>query len=226
MKFGEIQENLDSLFQKQIDKKVFGHVDARPTDAAAAATWDNEYGQTHYDDGTPIQGAPGNAGNTAQRGNARGTGSVSYVQGFNNKTRNKPIQPALMRVLNRAATEAGVKVVIFSGGQDAEGTPNARRTGSTRHDNGYAADVHVYDAEGKQLKTDGRDPLVTNFVAALKKHGAKGFGAHPGYMAGVGIHVDLWGAQKGGEMWGAGGTGSPTSVLAQAWSTGRGTATA
>jgi len=146
-----------------------------------------------------------------------GQGRVSYVPGFRQKTRNQPIDTRLMQVLQTAARETGVRVVIFSGGQTA-----TRRTGSTRHDNGLAADIYVYDGQGKQLTTSGDDPLVVNFVAALKRAGAQGLGAHPGYMNGVGFHVDLWGSQKGGAMWGANGTGSPPRSIATAFRTGRG----
>lgn len=152
-----------------------------------------------------------------------GKGSVGYVSGYNQKTRNKPIDKRLMTVLKRAAADAGVKVLIFSGGQDAQGS-GTRRTGSTRHDNGLAADIYVYDGKGRQLTTRGDDPLVINFVAALKRAGAQGLGAHPGYMGGKGFHVDIVGtSQGGGSMWGAGGKGKPPGEIARAFTTGKGT---
>ena len=82
-------------------------------------------------------------------------------------------------------------------------------------------------AGNKQLRTDGNDPRVVNFIAALRRAGAKGFGAHPGYMGGTGIHVDIVGTATGGSnMWGAGGTGSPPMSLARAFQTGKGTSVA
>jgi len=129
-----------------------------------------------------------------------------------------------MGILQSASAATGLRVVIFSGGQDPKGR-GSRRTGSTRHDNGNAADVYLYDKEGKQLNTRGDDPRVVNFVAACKRAGARGLGAHPGYMGGTGLHVDIIGSsQGGGNMWGAGGTGSPPQRIAQAFATGKGTA--
>ena len=56
----------------------------------------------------------------------------------------------------------------------------------------------------------------------FKCAGAKGLGAHPGYMQGTGMHVDIIGAsQGGGTMWGARGTGKPPARIAQAFQTGR-----
>lgn len=186
---------------------------ARPTnDSAAQADWDANMAKYFNPDGTPKTGASG-------------TGSVSYVQDFAKRTRNKPIKPALMSILKRAAADTGLRVVIFSGGQDVKGR-GARRTGTTRHDAGNAADVWVY-AGNTQLNTRGDDPRMVAFIAALRRAGAKGFGAHPGYMKGVGVHVDIVGTATGGSnMWGAGGTGSPPTSLARAFQTGKGTSVA
>jgi len=186
---------------------------ARPTNSGEAqADWDANMAKYFNPDGTP-------------KNVASGTGSVSYVQDFAKRTRNKPIKPALMNILKRAAEDTGLRVVIFSGGQDVKGR-GTRRTGSTRHDAGNAADVWVY-AGNKQLRTDGDDPRMVAFIAALRRAGAKGFGAHPGYMKGVGVHVDIVGTATGGSnMWGAGGTGSPPMSLARAFQTGKGTSVA
>lgn len=237
MQLRQLTENLGSIFGKgsdmgkiynpgqddEIAAKKNAEISPQPTNSIQAADWNKKFGATHNPDGSPknpaadaaapASAAPASAG-------VAGTGSVSYVGGFKNKTRNKPIVPALMKALNSAANIAGVRVVIFSGGQDAKGQ-GTRRTGSTRHDGGYAADVYVYDAKGKQLNTQGNDPLMLKFIAACKQSGIKGMGAHPGYMNGKGVHVDLWGAKKGSAMWGAGGTGSPPTTIARAFSTGR-----
>ena len=175
--------------------------------------WDEKFAKYYNKDGTPK--APATGG---------GKGNVSYVSNFKNRTRNKAINPKLMGILQSASAATGLRVVIFSGGQDPKGR-GSRRTGSTRHDNGNAADVYLYDKEGKQLNTRGDDPRVVNFVAACKRAGARGLGAHPGYMNGTGLHVDIIGSsQGGGNMWGAGGTGSPPQRIAQAFATGKGTA--
>jgi hypothetical protein len=232
MKISDIvTENLSDLFGKGSDiGKVYNpgkdsevqaaaaarsgkSVTARPTGSGEQQSqWDATYGEYFNPDGTPKTGA-------------QGSGGVSYIQGYANKTRNKPIKPALMSILKRASDETGLRVVIFSGGQDVKGR-GTRRTGSTRHDAGAAADIYVY-AGNKQLRTDGNDPRVVNFIAALRRAGAKGFGAHPGYMGGTGIHVDIVGTATGGSnMWGAGGTGSPPMSLARAFQTGKGTSVA
>ena len=237
MRISDLTEDLGSLFGKGsdigkvynpgADPEVQAAADARsgrtiePRPAASGeeqSSWDSQYGAYYNADGTPKSSASGGTQPT-------GSGSVSYVQGYANKTRNKPIKPALMSILQRASAETGLRVVIFSGGQDVKGR-GTRRTGSTRHDAGNAADIYVY-AGNEQLRTNGDDPRVVNFIAALRRAGAKGFGAHPGYMGGTGIHVDIVGtAHGGGSMWGAGGTGSPPRSFAQAFTTGRGTSTA
>ena len=129
-------------------------------------------------------------------------------------TRNKALDSRLMSVLDRAADEAGVDVVVFSGGQDARGQ-GTRRTGSIRHDNGLAADVWIY-SDGQRLPTTRENPIVSKFIAACVANGARGIGAGPGYMSGVGIHVDLWGERAGSRTWGQGGrsTNTPNYVAA------------
>lgn len=136
-------------------------------------------------------------------------------------TRNKELDPRLTRILNQAAEEAGVDVVVFSGGQDRRGTPGAQRTGSIRHDDGLAADVWIY-SDGQRLQTSREDPIVAKFIAACVANGAKGIGAGPGYMNGVGIHVDLWGERAGARTWGAGGRSANTpTYVAQAYRAGQ-----
>jgi len=159
----------------------------------------------------PPQGFKDDETNTRTiTGTGSGGGSVTYLEGppgqsFEDQTRNKKIQPKLMNVLRTAASQIGVDVVIFSGGQDAEGTPNARRTGSSRHDDGYAADVWIYNSSTTALSTKTNSQLVSDFISACVAAGAKGIGAGPGYMGNSGIHVDLWGTAKGSSIWGAGG---------------------
>ena len=148
-----------------------------------------------------------------------GIGTVTYSKGIENATRNKKIQPELFKILENAAKAAGVTVVISSGGQDVKGH-GTRRTGSTRHDLGYAADILVYD--GKRLcVTNGKDPVMNKYITELGASGAQGLGAHPRYMGGTAIHVDLWGARKGGEMWGEGGIGSPPRAIINAFREGK-----
>jgi len=135
-----------------------------------------------------------------------GSGAVKYISGFSSQTRNKAIQDRLFSILESAAAASGVDVDIFSGGQDPKGTPNARRTGSIRHDNGFAADVWIY-SNGKKLSTASNAdlPIIKKFCSAAFAAGALSIGAAPGYMGSVGIHVDIapnspatvWGASHG-----------------------------
>lgn len=121
-----------------------------------------------------------------------GDGSVRYVDGFQYKTRNKQIQPALMNILKSAAQATKLDVVIHSGGQDPKGTPNGRRTGSVRHDNGWGCDVWVYN-EGRQLSANRQSDtaLLQSFCNAAAAAGATGIGVGTAYMGGVGIHIDI-----------------------------------
>lgn len=160
-----------------------------------------------------------NETNVVEQANGGGDGTVYYANDIANKTRNKQIQRELFVILETAAKATGVRVEIFSGGQDIEGH-GTRRTGSTRHDAGYAADVYVYDGQNRRLKTNGRDPVMNKFITELAAAGAKGIGAHPRYMNGIGVHVDLWGEAKGGKLWGEGGTGSPPQPIVVAYKEG------
>ncbi len=139
--------------------------------------------------------------------------NAPVVKQIQSGIRSRPIQPALSTVLTTAAaaTDPGVKVVVYSGGQGPRGTPGARRTGSTRHDNGNAGDVYLY-RNGKLLdfRNPADLPYVEKFVTAAFAAGATGIGAGPGYM-GAGIHVGYGpNGVKGGPrmVWGAKGASS------------------
>lgn len=158
------------------------------------------------------------AASTGKNADLDDLGNVEFAQGQgqgrvqmrnSGATRNQPIQQRLMDILNSAAEEAGVDVVVFSGGQDARGQ-GTRRTGSVRHDNGNAADVWIYSG-GRRLSTSREDPIVANFIRAAVAAGAKGIGAGPGYMDSVGIHVDIVGDSAGGSVtWGRGSRSATT----------------
>ena len=128
------------------------------------------------------------------------------------KTRNQPIQPKLARKLEKASADSGYKIVVFSGGQDVKGTLNARRTGSTRHDNGYAADIRVYDG-GTRLSSENTShhDRLAKFAKLLKSLGIESFGSGPGYMDGN-HHVDIAisAGQGTAPTWGAGGRSANT----------------
>ena len=135
------------------------------------------------------------------------------------KIRSLPIQPKLADLLKDCASHCGIDVVrVISGGQAAKGTAG-RRTGSTRHDLGWAADL--------QLEIDGRSlsfvksadlPFFEAFVSYASQSGATGIGAGVDYMGPLTIHVG-YGAEA---VWGAGGKlGTAPKWLRDAFANGR-----
>lgn len=113
-------------------------------------------------------------------------------------TRNQPIQPALFNILAASAAEKNYTIEIYSGGQDYYGTKNGRRTGSKRHDGGFAADIKVKTDTGRRLTAHGTAKdikALREFVLILLKNGATAIGAgdpfnYSGYMNGN-LHVDI-----------------------------------
>lgn len=136
------------------------------------------------------------------------TGNVRY--GNQGGQRNLPIQQQLMDILDQAATEAGVDVLITSGGQvpvSEGGRSGVNRTGSNRHDKGYGADVALYtpDFNGRQLSSNNPDDLaiMLRFMRAARDAGATGIGQGNGYMSNNVIHVDIgWIGQQQGAITG------------------------
>jgi SH3 domain-containing protein len=130
--------------------------------------------------------------------------------------RNKPISAELKQVLHAAAKAAGVDTVqITSGGQDALGE-GTRRTGSTRHDRGRAADLQLVVNGTTLTFTDlSAHAVVLAFVTAAAAAGATGIGAGVGYMGNRTIHVGFGTSvsDKSKLTWGAGGR----SVNAPQW---------
>lgn len=114
--------------------------------------------------------------------------------------RNHPLSPRLVDALS-FLPDMGLGVEVFSGGQDATGP---RRTGSTRHDHGMAADV-FFTRDGKRL--DWRNPedipVLQNIVRNASERGLTGFGAGPNYMQPGSMHIGfgapaVWGAKGRG----------------------------
>ena len=135
-------------------------------------------------------------------GTSDGSGVVTESQ---SGIRNQPIKPDLKAILARAGAEAGVNVNVTSGGQPEKGS-GGRRTGSTRHDNGHAADVQLTTSTGRVLDLNNPQdlPIIQNFIKSAKKNGATGFGAGNGYMGDDTFHIDnasLYGQGKAG-YWG------------------------
>lgn len=151
---------------------------------------------------------------TATTGDSEGR--VEQVQQDVAQVRKLPISRRLMNVLQKAAEEVKVDVVVTSGGQmsmaDYRSAPGSKsnsggssptyyldgrpvRKGSTRHDGGNAADLHIKSG-GRLVPLD--TPLMNSFISACFKHGAEGGGGSPGYMGNTTIHIDVIGTSGGG----------------------------
>lgn len=135
---------------------------------------------------------------------------AGYVDATRGKTRDLPITPKLKQLLLSAADDVGVDTVrVISGGQCGKGICK-KRTGSTRHDGGNAADLQLLVGGKKMRFDDPEDRKVFEaFVIAAAEAGATGLGAGKHYMGVETIHVGF-GSRK---TWGAGGK----SVNAPAW---------
>ena len=147
-----------------------------------------------------------NPGNTPQRpgGASRGEFSAGGGNGIitmanSGGTRNQDITTRMRSILENAGTNAGVDVRVTSGGQPTAG--NGARTGSTRHDNGRAADVQLI-SNGRTLSLNNPAdlPVIQNFINETKLAGATGFGAGNGYMGDNTFHIDH--AYSGLSYWG------------------------
>ena len=130
----------------------------------------------------------GSTGAGGENATGRGTGNIRYqLQGV----RTQSITSSLEAILQGAAQEVKVDLVIYSGGQPPKGSGKPR-VGSTRHDNGWAADMWVNSNNRRLSSTNSNDiPILSAFVKACRRRGATGIGMGPGYMGGVGIHVDI-----------------------------------
>jgi len=120
-----------------------------------------------------------------------GNGTLTESQLGSNKIRNQAVAEDLKQILVKAGQASGVNVNVTSGGQPAKGT-STRRTGSTRHDNGHAADVQITTANGRVLDINNAQdlPIIQNFIREAKKAGATGIGAGNGYMGDDTFHID------------------------------------
>lgn len=126
---------------------------------------------------------------------------AQVIEDTKGKIRDLPIAAKLRQILSEAGDEAGVDIVrVTSGGQAKKGTPG-KRTGSTRHDLGNAADL-MLERNGKALSfTKAAElPVFETFVASAAAKGATGLGAGIDYMGERTIHVGfgtrlVWGAK-------------------------------
>lgn len=195
-----------------------GSAQQRPPGYAGAPTITTQSGQT--------VSIPSAALGDIVEAAGEATGNVRY--GNQGGKRNLPIQQQLMDILDTAAQEAGVDVIITSGGQvpvSEGGVDGRNRTGSNRHDKGYGADVALYtpDFNGRQLTSRNPEDLaiMMRFMRAARDAGATGIGQGNGYMSDNVIHVDIgWIGQQQGAIsgvistrtWGGGSsTGTSTN---------------
>lgn len=114
--------------------------------------------------------------------------------------RRRPIAPALKAILEAAAEATGIdSVIVVSGGQGRAGS-GLPRTGSTRHDDGNAADVELKQG-GRTLNFDAGDRgLVAAFITACAARGATGIGGSADYMGPTRLHIGfgsraVWGGR-------------------------------
>ena len=178
-----------------------------------------ENGQTYYEGSVPLDQVETRSGS--------GVGNVTYAMAG---SRILPIQSELMNILQTAGAAAGVDIVITSGGQvpASEGGVDGRnRTGSNRHDKGYAADVRVVDGDGTRLYTNNPEhlPILVKFAEACRDAGATGVGMGNGYMNNGNVHVDIaWKGQQAGVIrgilanryWGGGESAGLSTTTANA----------
>ena len=153
-----------------------------------------------------------------------GNGTVTQSQLTSGATRNQPIANDLLQILQTAGANSGLNVNVTSGGQPPR-SQGGNRTGTSRHDNGHAADIELSGADGRVLSLNNPAdvPLIQNFIIEAKKAGATGIGAGNGYMGNNKIHVDnaaKYGQAPGGSSyWGglADANGRIRSFNAPAW---------
>ena len=151
--------------------------------------------------------------------------------------RNKDPQPQLVSILSAVAQSTGFSFEIFSAGQmpkaEWESYPSGQReqkgkkyflngkavrTGSVRHDAGWAADVRVFTPSGQKIDWSlSATPEMVRVITALKNQGITGFGAGPGYMIEGreskypdtgNLHIDIANGRNptsGATRWGQGG---------------------
>lgn len=125
------------------------------------------------------------------------------VYGNQGATRNQPLSPQLVQALG-FLPEMGLTAHVFSGGQPAIGTSD-RRVGSTRHDDGGAADLFFYRGDERlDWRNPEHIPIFQEVVRRGREADLTGFGAGEGYMQPGSMHIGF-GAPA---VWGAGGSGA------------------
>ena len=144
------------------------------------------------------------------------SGDVKYTYS-KDTIRNQTVAPALMNILKSSAGAKGYSIEIYSGGQDWKGV-GPRRTGSIRHDGGAAADIRVYNENGRRLSAASHNSkdidALQSFVKLLLENGITSVGADRDYMNGN-LHVDI-ATNSPATCWGASGA-SYKRIYAPSW---------
>lgn len=128
-----------------------------------------------------------------------------YV-GTSQKTRNRKISGELEAVLSAVAAETGVTFKVTSGGQFAKGKGPRVKGSSVRHDDGGAADVEAYDANGNAINFTTPEGRATwaQIVSLARASGATGIGAGVDYMGPTTVHIGfgkpaVWSSKTSGQ---------------------------
>lgn len=131
--------------------------------------------------------------------------AVVDQSGIVGKTRDKPIGSKLEKILKEAAEATDIDVVFVTSGSQP-GT-HGRSTGSTRHNNGRAADLQLIRNGSTLTFTDSNGAKVAPFITACAARGTNGIGAGVGYMGNRTIHVGFGTSSSDHTKltWGAGG---------------------
>ena len=179
-----------AIFDQYYERSSGEHRQKRINNANSLLPEGDETGASSGSKTQPRDSATGSGGNVYER--------QKELAGI----RKLPLSQNLKNVLQQAAAAAGVDVVVYSGGQAAKGK-GGPRTGSTRHDNGNAADLYLM-RNGKKLSDTNKEDraIMAKFVSAAVSAGATGVGAGHGYMGSSNIHVGF-GKQAtwGGAPW-------------------------
>lgn len=122
--------------------------------------------------------------------------NVQFIDSTGGKIRDKPVQGWVRDGLARAAaaTDSRIAIKIVSGGQNPLGV-GGKRTGSTRHDHGNAADI-VLVVDGKEVLPSQDKALYARFFRNAAAAGFKGLGHYE-----WGIHIGggaqaVWGPDR------------------------------
>ena len=130
-------------------------------------------------------------------------GRVTYRSDISKQKRPVPVQKKLMDIMAQAAEECNVKVSITSAGNvprpqrdtalfAGNGRNNVNSLGSVRHDNGFAADIKIYDSSGQlQNVSEAVTPVALQFFKAIRRLGVHCIGTGNNYMGGVTAHIDI-----------------------------------